>query len=81
MIDEKKEAVSSGKAWGAGICRIGETILQAVVQSATNTKQIAKEKGDEARLLMQSKVAKADKVRALGKSPEKITFAQLKSKL
>ena len=53
MIEEQKGAVTSGKAFGAGIFRIGETILQAVVRSATNTKRIAKEKGDEARLLMQ----------------------------
>ena len=47
----------------------------------TNTKRLAKEKGDEARLLHASKVAKANEVKALGKTPDKLTISQIKTLL
>ena len=44
----------------------------------TNTSRIEKQKGEEARLVHVSKVAKSNEVKALGKTSDKLTMAQIK---
>ena len=81
MRKEKKGAFSTGKAFSAGLCEIGKTVFDSVNTNTTNTMRLAKEKGDKACLLHASKVAKANEIKALGKSPDKLTILQLKTLL
>ena len=81
MVQEQKGALSAGKAFNAGLCEIGKTVFDIVNSNTTNTRRLAKERGDEARLLHASKVAKANEIKELGKSPDKLTIHQLKTLL
>ena len=78
QISEQKGAFSAGKAVNCGLFRIGQTVFERISQNTANTKKIANEKGEAARLLLQAKVTAANTIKALGIATDKLTVAQLK---
>ena len=81
MIQEQKGAVSAGKCVNAGVYRIGKTVFDLVNINTTKIKQVAREKGDAARVALLAKVEKAKQIRALGKPISALTIDQLKTLL
>ena len=61
-----------------GLFRIGQTVFDRIAQNTVNTKRIANEKGEAARVLLQTKVTAANELKAMGISRDKLTGAQLK---
>ena len=49
-----------------GLFRIGQTVFDRIAQNTVNTKRIANEKGEVARLLLQEKVIAANELKAMG---------------
>ena len=78
QISEQKGAFSAGKAVNCGLFRIGQTVFDRIAQNTVNTKRIANEKGEAARVLLQTKVTAANELKAMGISRDKLTGAQLK---
>ena len=66
------------KITNVGLHRIGKTVFHLVNTNNTNSKHIAKEKGEASRLDILAKVAKSNKIKALGKAPTSLTIEQLK---
>ena len=77
MIKEQKGAFLAGKAFNSGLCQIGKTSFDIVDTNMTNTRRLAKDKEEEGRLLHASKVAKSNKIKALSKTPDKLTISQI----
>ena len=77
-IKEQKGAVSAGKLFNSGVCRIGKTVFDLVSQNATNNKKAAEEKGNAARTVLLAKVKKADEIKALGKPYASLNNEQIK---
>ena len=77
-IKEQRGAVTAGKLFNAGACRIGKTVFDLVNANAENNRIAAKEKGDAARLVLLQKVDKANTIRALNKPNSQLNNEQLK---
>ena len=77
MIKEQKGIISAGKITNAGLHCIGKTVFHLVNTNNINSKQITKEKGEAARLDMLTKVAKANKIKAIGETLALLTIEQL----
>ena len=77
-ILEQKGAITAGKLFQAGSCRIGKTVFDLVNTNADNIKRAAKEKGEALKVALLEKIRKANKVRELGKPNDKLTIGQLK---
>ena len=80
-IKDQKGAVTAGKLFNVGVCRIGRTVFDLVNENATNVKKQAEEKGKAAREALEEKIRKANEVKALQKAPDKLTNAQLRTLL
>ena len=55
MIDDQKGAFSAGKAFSAGLTRIGKTVFDRVNKHTEDSKGIAKEKREVARVAQREK--------------------------
>ena len=77
-IKEQRGAVTAGKLFNAGACRIGKIVFDLVNANAENNRIAAKEKGDAARLVLLQKVDKANTIRALNKPNSQLNNEQLK---
>ena len=77
-IKEQKGAVTAGKLFNSGVCRIGKTVFDLVSQNATNNKQAAEEKDNAARVALLAKVQKANEIKALGKPNASLSNEQIK---
>ena len=80
-IKEQKGAVTAGKLFNVGVCRIGRTVFDLVNENATNVKKQAEEKGVAAREALEEKIREANEIKALQKAPDKLTNAQLRTLL
>ena len=80
--ESKNKRVQSRLAsWSIFLCCIDKTTFDLVNENATNQKAAAKEKGDTERTILLAKIAKTDKVKALGKRNTELTIEQLKTLL
>lgn len=64
----------------SAFCKISKTVFNIVNTNTTNIMQLAKEKGNGAHLLHESK-AKSNEIKVLRKSAEKLATQQLKNLL
>ena len=78
MIKKQKGAILAGKITNVGLYQTGKMVFHLVNTKNTNSKNIAKEKGEAARLDMLANVTKANKIKALGKAPSSLNIEQLK---
>ena len=74
----QKGAITVGKLFNAGLCRIEKTVFDIVSQNKKNIKKATEEKGKAARIALQEKITKANAVWGLGIARDKLTNAQLK---
>ena len=81
MIEEQKGAFSAGKAFSAGLTRIGKTVFDRVNKHTEDSKRIAEEKGDAARVAQRTKQAAADILKSRNISKDKLTISQIKTML
>ena len=78
LIEKQKGVFTAGKAFSAGLVRIGQTVFDQVTKHSEDMKKKAQEKSRAAQLAMAGMTAKANEVKALGKSPNQLTVAQIK---
>ena len=76
-IDEQKGAVTAGKLFNAGTCRIGQTVFDLVNKNTNNIKKAAEGKGRAAKAALLDKIQKAATIRQLGKQHESLTVKEL----
>ena len=77
-IEEQKGVFSAGKAFDCGLMRIGKTVFNRVTKNMGDVRQNAADKIQKERLALVALIAKANEIRSLGKSPDKLTVAQIK---
>ena len=81
MIEEQKGAFSAGKAFSAGLIKVGKTVFDRVNRYTEDSKRIAEEKGEAARVAQREKQAAADILKSKNISRDKLSISQIKTLL
>ena len=81
MIQKQKGRFTAGKAFSAGLVRIGKTVFDRVTKHTEDAQKEADKKRKAVQLAMAAMISKSNEVKALGKSPDNWTIAQIKTVL